>query len=187
MMAGHLRYIATTADSLAGRAALGYLRAIVRIAPVRLVNLSGGLDVHWEPMGNLLVTPMDTPMIANIVCTDPERWAYRLSIPMPKQDPFADARRGARDNAPLQASTTERAARAERLVELHTANTRNVLIATSVPPSKVHCAAAARYEAVIVPWPDLADKFEGAIGRRPLVIPYPVVEHGALRAAITPA
>lgn len=182
----HLRFMATTAESPAGRAALAYLRAVIRIAPVRLVNLSGALDARWEPMENLIFTPMDTPMLASIVCTDPERWAYRLSIPMPKKDPFAAAlARGSADGKAIVVPTVDlQAEKAERLVELYTAGTRNVLIATSVPPSKVHCTAAARYEAVIVPSEDLADKFEGAIGRRPLVIPYPVVEHGALRAAI---
>lgn len=178
-MPGYIRYYAATNEGSTALAALAYLRSVVRIAPVRLVTFSGSLDGPWDAMSNLLTTPMINPMIANIVCTEPEYWAHRLSVPMPKQDAFADGlemTRSIRKAAKIERET--------RVIELHTANTRNVLIATSIPKSKDHCVAAAKYEAIIVPTPELADKMFGATGKQPLVIPWPVTEHRALRGAI---
>lgn len=174
----YIRFYATTNEgSTTAVAALAYLRSIVRIAPVRLVTFSGSLDGAWGSMTELLLTPMIEPMVANIVCTEPENWAHRLTVPMPKRDPFASFMKQEPGAAPP-------AEKATRVVELYTANTRNVLIATSIPKSKAHCEAAAKYESIVVPTPELAEKITGAIGRPPLLIPVPVTEHRALRGAI---
>ncbi len=161
----YIRYYAQTHGSGTAVAALAYLRSIIRIADVRLVTMSGVLEGAWDAMSNLLVTPLEAPLVANVVCTEPEAWAHRLSIPMP-----------ATEHSP--------AGKAEKVIELYTAGVRNILIATSIPRSKAHCDAAAKYEAVIVPTAELGHKLAGAIGREPIVIPVPVTNHAAVRAAI---
>lgn len=163
----YIRYTATTKPSSPVSAfSLAYLRSLVRITNIRVVNISGGeLEGQWAVAQGLLATPMTDPFIANVVCTEPENWAWRLSLALPKTD-----------KSPAE--------RAEKLCELYTADVRNVLIATTIPKSRAHCEAAQKYEAVVCPTRELADKLAGAIGREPIVIPCPVVDHMALRAQI---
>jgi hypothetical protein len=161
----YIRFFADTAGVVGG-AALCYLRSIVRIAPVRLVSMSAHFDVGWDSVIGLLTTPMTGEMIANVVCTEPDHWSNRLSLPMPK-------------------TKSSPAGIAERDVELYTNGTRNVLIATGIPRSKGQCEAAAKYERIAVPTFELADKMFGATGKQPVVVAYPVVDHAALRVMIT--
>lgn len=174
----YIRYYAAT-HGVSSIPALAYLRSILRIADVRLITISGVLEGAWDAMSGLLVTPLEGPMIANVVCTDPDAWVRQLSIPMPQENPIVEVMRTS--EVPEVAPGVERA---RGTIELYTAGTRNILIATSVPKSQLQCKAAAKYEAVIVPTPELGDKIAGAVGREPLVITVPVTDHMAMRAAI---
>lgn len=163
----YVRFFVST-EGMLGPVALSYLRSILRIAPVRLVCMSGELEGPWTAMHKLLMTPMDEPMIANVVCTHPMIWSRSLTVPMPK-------------------TATSPAERASRTVELYTDGVRNVLFAAAPPTSKAQREAAAKYEAIVVPSEALAKLFHDAIGKTPTVIVSPpVLDHAGVKAAITP-
>ena len=73
---------------------------------------------------------------------------------------------------------------AKHTVELYTRGVRNVLIATKHPQSQDQITAAAKYEAMVVDSEELRMGWE--MNGRPgaLVIPIPVMDHDAVRAAV---
>ncbi len=163
----YIRFFVST-DGTINAAALSYLRSLLRIAPVRLVLMSGELEGPWIAMGRLLATPMDEPMIANVVCTHPPLWTRALSVAMPK-------------------TATATAERVTRTIELYTAGVRNVLLCVEPPSSKAERDAALKYEAIIVPSLELARYLYEETGQMPTVVHAPPVrDHVTLRSMITP-
>lgn len=173
----YLRFFADTSGSRTGQVALEYARSLVRMAPVRLVSVSGALEGGWRALDRLLVTPMAGQMIANVVCTEPELWVRRLKVPMPKHDPLAATL--ATGELPGVEPGVEVA---ERVMELYTEGVRNVLIAVAPAKNKDQAATAARYEMVIAPTTRttiVADPRVTAVH-----VPVPVIDHAALRALV---
>jgi hypothetical protein len=82
-----IRYFAQTDDGPLGKLALEYLRSMLRVAPVRLVSISGGLSGAWHRFENLLMTPMAGDYV-NAVCVYPEKWVWTTSVPMTDRPSF---------------------------------------------------------------------------------------------------
>lgn len=167
-MSRFIRYFAQTDDSPTGRLALEYLRALVRLAPVRIATMSGGLSGLWVHYAVLLGTPM-TDLWVNAVCCPPARWSWVQKVQMPKMQ---DGR----------VVGTEVASERQ---ELYTAGTHNLLLASEAPPEDLS-RCATKYEAVVVTSHSLMTIWEERTGRRPLVIPVPVLDHASMRLAVTP-
>lgn len=166
-----IRYLAATDDSPVGLVALEYLKSLLRIAPVRLLSVSGGLSGHWEGYSTALATPIG-PAYVNVVCCHPVRWAWKQPITMVNRNPDGTVRGTERTSGD---------------VELYTQSVRNVLcIAGSAAPLlPLQCAAAAKYEARIVDSMDL-QSYLGGLTRHctGTVIPVPVVDHDAVRRVV---
>lgn len=174
-----IRYFATTDASGPGALALGYLRSLLRVAPVRLVTLSVSLEGGaWAGQQGLLTTPMVGPMV-NVVCADPLHWIRTLNVPMPDQDGMRAAL-ATGNVADLPKSKAERAS-----FELYTHGVRNVLLAPSLPRTEPELETAKRYEVVVVAREQLSREWEGLTKRQPALIRVPVTDHAAIRAAIT--
>jgi len=159
-----IRYMADTSDTDASLKALEYLHSLLRIAPVRVVSMTApAMGKIWVHYASLLITPM-MGEFANVVCCSPARWSFEQAVPMP-------ARNG---TVPI----------AKHTVELYTRGVRNVLIATKHPQSQDQITAAAKYEAMVVDSEELRMGWE--MNGRPgaLVIPIPVMDHDAVRAAV---
>lgn len=192
-----IRYFAQTDDSDIGKAALEYLKSMIRISPVRIASLSGGLSGAWHRYQNLLLTPMSGTYV-NAVCTHPDRWVWTSSVPMTNaatgDDGLPAAPRYVKRPAgeppgldielPDPQPTTEVA---ERVEELYTPKVRNVLFMPVAPTNKQQLLAAKKYQDVIAPslsiaevvaarWPD--QSFAGGI------VPVPVRDHARVREAI---
>lgn len=172
-----VRYFATTDTSAPGALALGYLRSIIRIAPVRLVTVSSFLEGQWAGLQGLLSTPMIGPM-TNVVCADPFHWVRTLNVPMPEKDGM---------RAALASGTVgEGRTKSERATfELYTHGVRNVLLATALPRNDLEIDTALRYEVVVVPTRELLTQWEARVGRQPALVRVPVMDHAVLRAAVT--
>lgn len=197
-----IRYFAHTDNSELGKIALEYLRSMVRIAPVRVVSMSGGLVGAWDRLESMLLTPM-TGSYVNAVCCHPSRWIWEAVVPMTDAaadicDPDLPAAphvvvdgspndRHVEVEMPAMQPTTEYARGVE---ELYTPKVRNVLFIGTVQTTDQQHATARKYEAVILPdlarcqtisarWPDL--RFDGA------VVPVPVLNHARIREAIVGA
>lgn len=178
-----IRYFAQTDESELGKAALEYGKSMLRIAPLRIVSLSGGLIGAWRRYDNLLLTPMAGTYV-NAVCTSPDRWVWTSSVPMTDSgvdEPWSpwDARP---DWNPVPAKTEV----VERVEELYTPSVRNVLFMASMPTSDQQRAAAMKYEVIISSlrvaqfmvsrWPQ--NRFEAGI------VSTPVSDHTRIRRAI---
>lgn len=144
MLPSFIRYFADTSDTPLGKAALEYCKSLCRIAPVRVVSLSGGLYGPWSPYAELAWTPMEGVYV-NAVCCHPSRWVMVMAVPMPDTDidmvvgPIGDPKR------PAEVATGR--------VELRTAGVRNVLFVVVPPTTPDQHQTAAQYEAVINhPW-----------------------------------
>lgn len=115
----YLRMFTALDESPVGLLALSYMPALLRIAPVRLIDPDrmGAADLpgRWARYWRALETPMPKgePFI-NIVCTRPERWTWVQRI---------DA--AVEDNPDDPEVPTERI---EDRLELYTYGARNVLI-----------------------------------------------------------
>lgn len=174
-----IRYFATMDESPTGTAALAYLRSLVRIAPVRLVDPRGPmfgqeLPRAWRAFAGCLMTPMDGPFI-NVVCTEPQHWAWTRVIDAPKKN--------------------EPGAEIEKITgsfELYTASAiRNVMIIPDpswLPRGGLWLETTDKYERLVIGWhnddrqPDCLDAMRGP---RVWSVPYPVTNHAMLHDAIT--
>lgn len=165
----YLRYMAATDDSTFGRIALEYLRSLLRIAPVRVAAISpGGMSGCWSGYAPLLGTPMDGDFV-NIVCCQPARWSWMMSVAMQ-----------ATQTGAARAVATER-------IEFHTAGVRNVLLAGHAPADQLSDdlrAAALRYEQIVTMDEETAESWRQAGAGAVAVIPVPVVDHDAVRVAV---
>jgi len=163
--------MAATDTSPAGILALAYLPALLRIAPVRVGSISGGLSGRWEGYAALLGTPLATEYV-NVVCCAPDRWTWVQRVTIP--------------NRPVN-GVPQPAEVAEKRQELYTSGVRNVLL-TQVPPAPLtreQRQTALRYEAVVSPDAHTRRLWDGL---HPVVfmVSVPVTDHAALRAALVP-
>ncbi len=164
----YLRYFCEVSDSPAGTVALAYLRSLVRIAPVRVIDprghqLVGALPGGWNRFTSCLMTPMAGTFI-NIVCTAPDRWTWLQKVSAPKKN----------ERGSETVTITGRC-------ELYTSGARNVLISDAAfeSLSEEERATAAKYDALITPLGDLALWLPATT-----VIPIPVKDHAAMSAVV---
>lgn len=175
-MTTYLRYFATTDDSTTGKLALEYLKAMLRLGPVRVIPRPGGgaLTGCWAPYAQLLSTPISYPFV-NVVCCPSEHWTWTQSIRTEKDT-------------------------IEGRLELYTAGMRNVLLADwDNPPDILTPAAvtALRYESIVVPSTRLQVHWSAMLGVgselltarsvfTTAVVPVPVSgpDHDTFRAAV---
>lgn len=157
-----IRFMAVTDESPIGLAALEYCKAMVRVAPVRIASVSGGLVGAWEAMDALQMTPM-TGAYVNAVCTHPSQWRQQLAVPMHK--PVTE--QGASDPSPERLFSPDGFARGD--VSLYTEGVRNVLFVVQTAflrepetpiqamHTKEYLDELVRYEALVFnsPMPDL--------------------------------
>jgi hypothetical protein len=166
-----IRYLATTDSSPIGMLALGYLSGLLRIAPVRIGSMTGGLSGRWEHYAQLLATPM-TEDYVNVVCCQPERWTWEQRVTMPTRRPDGTV-------DPVDAS---------RRVELYTEGRHNVLLTMDCPVTdEPRFRTAMRYQEIVV-----ADERNNALwlpwraGKGLHRIPLPVTDHEVLRSVVMP-
>jgi hypothetical protein len=179
----YVRYYAATDASAIGRAALEYLKSLLRIAPVRVLSITGGAPSGpWEGFSSVLATPIG-PTFVNVVCCDPSRWAWTQKVEIPN----------------VQDGKVVSTEKAERHVELYTQGCRNVLLVASSAHHADQVRAAARYEAIVASEHQIAARLEDALQvtrvafgqgpehkKTPLVIPVPVSDHDVMRRVIMP-
>jgi hypothetical protein len=172
-----IRYLAATDDYPTGALALEYLKGLLRIAPVRVGSMTGGLFGKWEAYSQLLTTPMAGDFV-NVVCCDPSRWTWEQKVPMPKRLTSGELVLSGEVATGWQ--------------ELYTEGVHNALLTDERFEHKLTAhqkATALRYEQIVVP-DDLAYSLWASArhcaGRSdPNMIPVPV--HGAaLRAVVLP-
>jgi len=171
-MARHyIRLFASTDESPVGLLAVEYVKALLRIAPVRLCSMSGELAGRWSSYAPLLITPM-IGMMVNVVCCNSTRWTWQHRMPVPRSNgvPLAP-------DAPAEIITGR--------VELYTAGVRNTLIACSWPTDEHEVAAGLRYDGVVVPTAELYDQWAVA-GADPRYIPVPVTDQATLHGVVMP-
>ena len=175
----YIRYFADTSDSALGSAALEYLRGLIRIAPVRLVTLSGAVAGRWCGYEQLLGTPMFGELI-NCVCCDPSRWIWRHQVPM------TDRPVSAGDLAPGDMIAPAVTEVATQTAELYTHGSRNVLFAAVPPRSKAELQTALQYQKIVVPAQDHADAWIGRGASQAVVISLApsVTDHQTLRSVV---
>jgi len=180
-MTRFIRYLAATDLSPIGLIALEYLRGLLRIGPVRLASMTGGLqDAAWQPYAQLLATPMDGDFV-NVVCCDPSRWTWLQKVQMPKRT--------------LDGKLVLPGEVASGWQELYTEGVHNVLIAGEKYPHKLsleQATTARRCQALVVPEYAMQVSWNSPqVARRrrledTTVIPVPVTDIAALRAAVIP-
>jgi hypothetical protein len=181
---GFIRYFAVTDDSHTGRLAAGYLLSLLRIAPVRVVSKSGGLDGVWRRFEPLIMTPMVGTCVS-CVCTHPISWIWESSVPMPEANVGAMG-------AATAATAPKVGGIARGISELYTPPRqtvlRNVLFVVDPPMTDAQRQTASRYEAVVLspitnPWDDPArGDLLRAVGLRGWVAG--VHEHAQIRDAV---
>lgn len=160
-----IRYIAATDETPTGVMAFEYLRALLRIAPVRVMSMSGAINGKWEHYAALLATDIKGPFV-NVVCCDPARWRWDHQFDMPRAD-----------------GTIERVVES---VCLYTSGVRNVLITDRAADEYAALPEGQRYEAIIVPTLALHDEWQAKLARDTDIVPIPVTNTPALRRVILP-
>lgn len=174
----YIRYFATTdPQSPVSKVALEYLKSLIRIAPVRVIDparmMPGIPDGEWARYAGLFATPMIGPMI-NVVCTEPSRWTWMHKIAAPKENKAGS-------------KTEEISGR----LELYTAGVRNVLFThgrentpeLAVPSEGPLYETARKYEAVVLDQ-DYAYTASIPVLKSIHCVPVPVKDHAAIRTAV---
>ncbi len=169
-----IRYLAATDSSPIGMLALGYLSGLLRIAPVRVGSMTGGMSGRWEHYAQLLATPMGEDFV-NVVCCARGRWTWMQGVTMMERKP--DGTMGPGEKV-------------SRRIELHTADVHNVLLTNEFPTDSDQVATALRYDAVVVPnaeahvhWSHMR---AGMRRGSTVMVAVPVTDFAALRAAVMP-
>jgi len=167
----YIRLYAPTDASPTGKVALEYVKALLRIAPVRVISMSGpsAFTGPWEGYQRLAaVAKAQAESYVNAVCAPPDRWTFWMRAKMPNRDGSFEV--------------------ASERVELWTKGVRNLLFATDHPSGAsaedtlAQLATAQKYDAIAVPTADLAAWWL-AKGITAHVIKVPV-EHNALRRLV---
>jgi len=161
-----VRYWADTSDSGLGIAALEYMRSLIKIAPVRVISMSGFMAGRWTGYEALLATPMvGTPI--NCVCCDPSRWTWVERVPMGDRAVDHQAiRAGGEVEIPPTSEVVD------GRLELYTHGIRNVLFALANPRTKPEVATALKYEHIVVSSDAQVSPWISAGARPPHVIPW---------------
>lgn len=141
----YVRLFADTTGSAASEIALEYARSLMRLAPLRLVSVTGPLAGRWVSYGELMATPMLGAYV-NCVACDPSRWVWTQRVPM--FDRPLDMH-GLKHGGELTVPAASEVASGK--VELYTKGVRNVLFAIAQPRSENEFATACRYERIVVP------------------------------------
>lgn len=190
-----IRCYAATGVSEASRLALGYVKSLLRIAPVRVIPADGaGI---WPGYESLLSTKAAGSYI-NVVACGPDAWCRTHRIPMPrKPDPFV--------GHPLSSSwtldQTSRPSSVEKIeppppevmierVDYWTAKVRNVLFAAAPPRDQWQLEAARKFDVIVVPsnhakyhWGRQMSDLTRVVMIEPPASDY---GHAAIRAALIP-
>lgn len=177
MLPAFIRYFACTDGSAIGALALELAKSMEKIAPVRVVAMSGVLVDAWLDHAHLTMTPMVGSYV-NVVACDPSRWTWELRVPMPTNDAWQSA------IADTKVQGMGKVEIASERRNLYTADVRNILFAVAPPRSQHELKAALLFESILVPnhahqtwWKDNAG------GRETTVIGYPM-NHTAVRNEI---
>jgi hypothetical protein len=166
----YIRLFAATDSSPAATFALGYTRALMALAPVRVVSLTGGYQGAWAPYARLLATPMEGRMV-NCVCGPPSRWTWRMKIAAPERD--ATAKQVAECETAEIETITGRAG-------LHTAEAlRNIMFFCDLPLDDYQTAELMKFECRITPVPAFRDVVDSSV-----LVPVPVLDHAAFRELV---
>lgn len=161
---------AATDDSPAAMYALGYTRALMALAPVRIVSLTGGYQGAWAPYARLLATPMEGRMV-NCVCGPPSRWTWRLKIAAPEKD--------APPEQVAECETAQIETITGRAGLYTTESLRNIMFFCDLPLDVYQTAELMKFECRVTPMPAFRDAVKGSI-----LVPVPVVDHAAFRELV---
>lgn len=176
----YIRFFATTDDSALARAGLEYAKALCRIAPVRLITLSGTLMGPWRAFGELMGTPMMGAGIS-AVATDPSRWVWAMEVPMPEQENGAQQILASDDLGHLGAKESVRGT-----AELYTVGQRNILFPIASPRDSRQLEAAEKYESIVVPSESHSAWWSRCSVKETIIVPQPVTGayHDVLKRAV---
>ena len=187
MLPDFLRFFADTSDSAIGHAAFSWCKSLCRVAPVRVVSLSGGFAGTWQSFQELMLTPMVGNYV-NCVCAHPRHWAYTQSVPAP------DRAFGGLEHHVVDGKKADEVLTGN--VEIYTTGVRNVLMyMAAMSISQPQFATAMKYEAIVCAsvddamWWGEKGLWWGKIlvegGRQPeIYFSRPGLDHNAVRAAV---
>lgn len=147
MTATSIRYFAATDASPLGELAWAFMRRMIRILPVRVASMTGGMAGRWIGYESLAMTIVPPGAFINVVCCDPSRWTWTTRIEAPTQQQSA---------AEIAAGGAFGAEAINSRAELWTAGVRNVLIAGSAPRSTPEVDTAKKYDCIVAPSIDVA-------------------------------
>lgn len=179
MIPAYIRYFACTDGSGIGALALALARSMEKVAPVRLVSMTGVLIDDWLTMARMTTTPMIGAYV-NVVACDPSRWSYELRVPMPSHDAWVSA---TRDTEVVGAGKVEVASARH---SLYTAGVRNVLFAVAPPRDRRQLEDARAFESVIVPNEEHRKWWVTHAGRDVRVIGYPIPDFAVREELVGP-
>lgn len=176
MLPEFIRFFADTSDTHLGRTALEYAKSLCRIAPVRVISMTGGLAGPWLPYDELTLTPPAGAYV-NCVCTQSSVWAYRQQV-QAQSSLFGD-------QDPLIASHSAPEIFAGH-IELYTAGVRNVLFLGKMPLTRGDVEVALKYEVIVCRNVDDYTWWDHSSGKRAkmLLVAVPGVDHEAVRQAV---
>lgn len=176
MLPAYIRYFACTDGSAIGALALELAKSMEKIAPVRVVAMSGALIDRWMDYARLTMTPMVGSYV-NVVACDPSRWTWKLEVPMPAHDAWQSAM----SESAIQGMGEVEVASARK--SLYTAGVRNVIYAVAPPRSMVELKASEAFEEIVVPNEEHRKWWLEHGKRETKVIGYPMLDK-AVREAI---
>lgn len=172
----YIRYFACTDSSGVGALALALCKSMLKIAPVRVVTMSGALIDDWMAYAHLTATPMVGSYV-NVVACDPSRWSWLVRVPMPEKDAWQSAM------ADTEVNGMGKIEYASERQSLYTAGVRNVLYAVAPPRSVVELKAAMKFENIIVPNEEHRLWWETHGQRQTHIVGYPMLD-AVVRAEI---
>lgn len=140
-----IRYFTATDTTPIGLLALEYFKALLRIAPVRPLSVSGAFSGEWARYTQAMATPISGAYVS-VVCCHPLQWKWRHNFTIPETNA-----NGVKTQTPCSGE-----------VDLYTPGVRNVLIIPQMPDGPEWRATASRYEARIVPTQELQQRLADA-------------------------
>jgi hypothetical protein len=141
-----IRFFAATDRSQIAELAWNFMRRMIRLRPVRVISMSGGMAGRWVGYETLTATPMIGSYV-NVICCDSSRWTWTTHVEAPTK---------AQSPAQVAAGGAFEAEQISSRAELWTAGVRNVLIVGSPPRSKPEVDTAKKYDEIIAPSVDIA-------------------------------
>lgn len=169
----YIRYFTCTDGSALGALALELCKSMLKIAPVRVVAMSGALIDDWMSYAHLTATEM-TGTFVNVVACDPSRWTWLMRVPMPEKDAWQSATRDTEVNG---MGVVEYASERRSLyTDLGGLCLRNVLYAVAPPRSVVELKAGLKYERIVVPNEEHRRWWETHGQRTTRIVGYPMLD-----------